>query len=259
MSYELRSGNNTDITVVGNSVYKVSRYAFLQEDATEMAKQLESYAETFESEPIDVPDLKEVGIIKKSGDRYRVIHVLDLCTDPNLCSLQEEDLRSGLQRVLGQIAAMSTFDNERLLRVPIDASANNFHVGHKGVLVDLFPPLLRKKDGSLPFSNIQYSRTFIRRNLISYTRGTVEGAILSTLFTGIMGDRPFQQAIHTAKGIDTWCYDMIPTTLKAPTKDNIRRQIKAHFIPHFLRNSISDGICGVQKMLGVSPYGRGES
>lgn len=256
MPSEFRAGNNTDITLIGSLVHKVSRYAFLPAVADSLATELQNYVTAFDSEPVDVPSLEAINIVPGDSGRCRIEHVISLCTGPNLCNLTGDDLRNNVQLVLGQVAGMSTLDSTGTLRVPFDAAANNFHMEDgQGVMVDLFPPLLRRADRSLPLENIQYSSPRIRQRLIPYTRGTREGAILSTLFTAVTGDRPAMQARRIVRGgIDNWCYDVLPATLSGVEKDRIRSQIVRRFIPHFLRNTISDGICGMQKTFGVSSY-----
>lgn len=255
MNTELRRGNNSDITIEGSSIHKLSRYAFSPTMANGLAQDLERYIAAFDNEPVPVPALQSIELIDAPNGRQRVKYTSELCTGPNLCNVSSENKQEATRLVLGQLANMSTLDTEGTLAVPLDAFANNFHIEpHGGVMVDVFPPLLRDPDGSIPLRNIQHSQPKIRRRIIPYTRGTREGAVLATLFTSVAGDHPFTQSAYIARKIDDWCYDVLPPSLPDIEKDNIHRQINRRFIPYFTLSALSGAVSEARRQVGIHPY-----
>lgn len=255
MSTGLRRGNNSEITIDGDSIQKLSRFTFRPETATRLVANLEGYIAAFKNEPVHIPTVESIEIIDAAAGRQRVQYTSKLCTGPNLCSVPAGDKQESTRIVLAQLANMSTLDNKGTLALPLDAFANNFHMSPEGgVMVDLFPPLLRNPDGSMPLQNIQHSQPKSRQKIIPYTRGTREGAVLATLFTSVAGDHPFPQGRYIARGIDDWCYDVLPTELPDVERDNIRKQLDQRFVPYFALSALSGAISETRRQLGIHPY-----
>lgn len=255
MSTGLRRGNNSEITVNGNSIQKLSRFTFRPETAARLVANLEGYIAAFENEPVPIPAIESIAIIDAPNGRKRVQYTSELCPGSNLCNVPTSDKQESTRIVLAQLANMSTLDSEGTLAVPLDAFANNFHMSPEGgVMVDLFPPLLRNPDGSMPLQNIQHSQPKSRQKIIPYTRGTREGAVLATLFTSVAGDHPFPQGRYIARGIDNWCYDVLPAELRDVEKDNIQRQLDQRFVPYFALSALSGAISEARRQLGIHPY-----
>lgn len=255
MASNVRVSNNSDITVVGETIRKVSNYSFMPGTANHLAEELQDYVAAFNSEPLNVPNLDGVGTIPNQFGRYHVEHIYKLCRGPNLCDLDGEALKLGVQRALGSIANMTLLDDEGSLAVPFDSAANNFHIeNEKVILVDLFPPLLRYSDGTFSSRNVQFMMPRIRQRLVPYLRGTREGALLATLFTAALGERPSRQALGILCGNDDWYFDVLPSSISGKEKDVLRKEISRRFVPHFLRNTASDYNCGIRRAMGFSPY-----
>lgn len=239
------AGNNSRVTVTGQDVRKVSRQAYTAAHASVLARQLERYAGALAAEPFRVPALRQVAVVGDPRGGYRVQHVTDWCPAPNLTAIAGPALPGAVAEVLRRIALMSRLGDGGLLVVPLDASAQNFHHDGAGAwLVDLFPPLLRGADGALPVALLQYGAVPVRRRLAEYAKGTVEGAIVHTLFTAVArGDRPLRQITATVRGYRQWCHDVLPPELPGRSRDNIARALDRRLARHFERSVRSNAVC----------------
>ena len=249
-------GNNSRVEVGDGLVRKVSRQVYTAEMASLVAARLESYVQALANQPVRVPALRQVDVLPDRGVGFRVQHVVDWCRAPNLTTATGPCLVYAVQQVLRTLAEMSTLDAGDMLTVPIDASAQNFHTEPRGVwLVDVFPPLLRHPDGRLPVELMQYGTVGVRRRLAEYAKGTLNGAIVHTLFTAVArGDRPLYQIAASVRGYPTWCYDVLPPKPAGRARDEIRRALQRRLAAHLARSLASNAVCVAGRLARVPAH-----
>ena len=246
MAYQrCEDGYNSDITIAGEYIIKMSREVFATHgDAQRTADEVVGYATLLATEPLQIASLHAIKVVQ-DADGYRVRHEYDLVDGPSLNRLPSEEVRSStVGTLIAQIADMSTIKDINTLAVPIDARAENFHAelidaktktpyaSPKPWLVDIWPALTRNQDSSFPSQRVGPAYG----NMFPTFMGTKSGTIIKLLSSAIgRGDTPLRKIWHTATHIDDWCYDALPDTLHPYIKDTVRREIGMHFIPYLLK------------------------
>jgi len=231
--HQLEVGCNSDIQIVGQELIKVTRQTYATYgEAAQVADDVAHYAAQLDTEPLRVVPLHDVRVQRdENADVYRVRHAYELIDGPSLSQLQGEQRHGAVCDILSQVALMGTVSARDIntLAVPIDAKVQNFHTDKNGpALVDIFPALTRRNDGSFPADKMgaKHGNSFIK------SMGTKSGVIVKVLSSAIdRGDTPQAKVAHILRNTDDWCYDALPTGLEPRIKSAVRREISLHFIP----------------------------
>ncbi|HSX17266.1 MAG TPA: hypothetical protein VLH86_04145 [Patescibacteria group bacterium] len=228
----VEAGRHIDVSFDNGLAHKLTRNSFPVSAANQLADDLITYDAQLAEEPVPVARLEYVDVVPNQGRWFRIAHAVTHVEGPSVVQLPDEERRLAVATMLSDIAAMSTFRGANRLRVPIDARAENYHVGPDGpTLVDIFPPLNRRADGSLPIIGV--SPGFVGRRFQEWTMGTKSGVMTRVLSSAIdRGDTLGSQLRHIGKEADDWCYDVLPTGLDPKIQRRVRRQIATRFVPY---------------------------
>ena len=214
------------------TIEKTSLRVYSQADAERIARDLVTYDQQLQAEPLDTTPLLDVDLVPVDGG-FRVRHSTELVDELSLAELVGEDRVDGFRRVIGQLAEMSTFSDGDTLVVPVDAYPPNFHGGK---LIDLYPPVPRRADGSMPLENIPMRATRLRA---TRDYGQKTGAIVQLLATGVVGQAGHLGRLgHALRQTDDWCYDALPNNLTGRNRDVVRREISRRFLPFIVRQGM---------------------
>lgn len=235
--HSVEVGYNSHVEIVGNLVVKTSIHPFPNRGQAEgLASRLSAYAGSLQAEPLRTAALYDVSVLG-ADDGYRISHTYELVEGPSLSRASQK--QATLKGTLAQIADMKTLDDEGTLATPFDAKADNFHVNQQGeaVLIDMIPVLVRNTDGSFPLHEV-HAKGRGRFSKFPWQWGTQIGAMTGILSTSVdRGEGTFSIARHIAGTVDDWCYDALPENLQPGARDQLRREIGAHFLPYLLRTA----------------------
>lgn len=230
--HEAEVGWNSTVNMVEGKVVKVSplktTYAS-ESEAWGVASGLRTYADELAGQPLQTASLLGVDVVKAEGG-YKVQHSYEHVDGPSLTRLGPEELRPAMATLLGQVALMDTYHDRNTLVVPFDAKSDNFHVVHDPTLIDIFPAVSRRPDGSFPTDLFPGEPS--KGGFVSWALGTKSGAMTMLLSTAVdRGDTPISKLGHILRKTDDWAYDVLPIDVDAKVKAAVRRQIGSHFIP----------------------------
>lgn len=225
-------GMCADVVFEGDTVVKTSRFgqdALLAEN--DRWKLLE-YAGQLTDEPVHVATLQGTDVLERDG-KYHVQHVVEAIRGPSVSSLEGDERIGAVTDIAGQICSLSTVAGPQKLRTPVDTPVKNWHINPQGkpVLVDIYPPLSREADGSLKLGVIPSNFGYWERWL-----GTKPGALTRMLYSALdidyAGASHANRLSHLLKGVDDWCYDVIPGDADPTVRDEVRRNIRTRFVPY---------------------------
>jgi hypothetical protein len=218
-------------------IEKVSLRAHSEPEARRLVGALSLYADQLDAEPIAVAGILGVDVLSDE-DGYRVRHVTERIDGPSLSELTGAEREEQLRLALNQIAGMATFSDGETLHTPIDGLPRNFHVdGSNGpTLIDLYPPLARRPDGSIPLENIGAHDAI---SLIEGQMGQKTGVIVRMLaHSAPRAEGKWGRLRRAVRERDDWCYDVLPDNLTGPARDRVRAMISRRFLPVIVREAV---------------------
>ncbi len=155
MSTDTRRGGYCDVTLDGKLATKIAREGHTEEGpAREWAELLQRYVDALAGEPLPVARVHDVSVVQDDKGLYHVRHVMDQLTGRDIHDLDLSSARRKvLRQLIGHLGSMSQMDGKPgVLQVPVDgwkSTAYQFDKDGEARLVDVYPPLLRDKEGKI--------------------------------------------------------------------------------------------------------------
>ena len=240
----IECGHHSSIAVSHNTIVKTTSQVYPTQVAAEsIAEGLAGYAQELRTQSLRIAPFLGAQVVADSLG-YRVCHAYEVIDGPRMDRLPQDRRQEAVAAVLAGIAGMDgiSFGEPDVLRSPIDAKAQNFHVDARGpALVDISPALTRTASGDFPLSALAIDRPRGRQGYWPYFMGTRSGAMTRVLFSSIdRGEFTGSKLAHDTSyalrhGVDDWCYDVMPRGLATDVEKHVRRQIRMHFLPYIAK------------------------
>ena len=229
-------GCSADVAFVGDVAIKTSRHDIPEAQAWELHDDVLRYAAELQTEPLPVASLRGVWLSPSpspDGPLYRVAHAVSIIRGPSIGRLEQDAKQQAIATVLGCVGAMACQRGDPdVLRLGIDSTIRNWHINDQGqpVLIDIYPPLLKRRNGQLPVGPIPANYPHFTRYM-----GTKSGVIARTLCSAL-NPSSSRSDVGTAfrqpfRAVEDWCYDTLPQDIDPKVRDRVRRQLRMRFVP----------------------------
>jgi hypothetical protein len=232
-------GNSSEVRLEDGVVVKTSTWAGTYDYAEEQRRLLIDYDRQLSYEPIDVADVYDVSVVERGDGLYGLRHTMEYIKGEGVTWLPRRELHEAVTSIIGGIAVMRTDvgDSDRL-HVGIDAKVRNWRMGpEKPVLVDIAPSLLRGYTGLLLVNGRPVSNYFERS--FGTKSGAMTKVITSALRTHGLPVDEKRSRRYLLRGAEDWCYDALPRDLPAKVSRRIRTDLRLHFLPLIVADSIA--------------------
>ena len=224
----IEAGSSAHVEIIGDHVVKTGNWAYDYTTAVAQCVELGAYAHQLDKEPVQVAALRNTGIVP--GDEgFYVRHTVDFVPGLSIARLPETAHRQAVAQAIGQVSAMSTSGDPDRLCLGLDAHTRNWIDTPEGpVLIDLYPPLTRKPNGSFELGAVPWNRAHYDNAF-----GTKTGVVTKLLASSLMGLDGSRGRQLLRLGVqEDWCYDTLPADMHPQVRDRVRRELHMRFVPY---------------------------